>query len=233
MEASLEKKILSYVAFAVAYGLSLFLVFTGCAVIFGQQLLGLLISSPPTHLPITLQLFSLSIPLLLVLSLNVLWYARSYGSMTSNSQRVVLAVIVGITLPLPFIADLLLLLPSAWIASYGIPIYLLALVLYSSISLLIFLTIITSLVAQKPKHFALSVLSQSKFWAAFLLSLFLLFLSLYPVVDAQTLEGLLPQTYDETIRRSFVSGLFALPVALVLPLFPWAFEYFGSRPSSH
>jgi hypothetical protein len=232
VKAILAKKVLIYAIFVVAHGLSVLFAFIGCAVLFGQQLVSLLNASSLTYPLVVLQLYSLSIPLLLVFSLNILWQARSYGSITLASQRVILTFVVGITLPLLFFAMLMFLLPPARITSSGLLIYLLILALFSSFSLFVFLIIITSLAAEKPSQFARGILSDSKFWVIFILSLVLLFLSLYPVIEAQTLEGLLPQTYDETFRRSIVSGLLAFPVALVLPLFPWVFEYFGSRHSA-
>lgn len=233
MEDSVKKNVLIYVSFVAAYGLSVFFAFTGCALFYQRQLVSILFSSFPMYPFVALQLFSLSIPLLFFLSLNILFYARSYGSITPSSQRMVLIAVVGITLLLHFIVILLQIMFPSWMAYSNLFIYLLAVGLYSSVSLFIFLIIITSLAAEKPSQFALNILSQSRLWAAFILILFLLILSMFPVIAAQTIESLLPQTYDETLRRSIVSGLFALPVALVLPLFPWAFEYFGSRHRTH
>lgn len=224
MEASTAKKVLVFAAFVVAYGLAVFFAFTGCAVFFGQQLASLLLSGFPTY-----SFVVLTFPLLLIFSLNVLWHAKSYESITRNRWRIVLTIVVGIVLPLLILTLPLFLLSSAWSASYGYFATLLAVAIYTSISLFVYLITITSLAAEKPIQFASDLLLKPKFWATFILLLSLLVLSLFPVIDAQTLEGLLPQPYDEILRRSIVSGLFALPVAVVLPLFPWASEYFGSR----
>lgn len=222
-----ESVVKRYMAFGAAYCATTAILLLGPVFIFESRLVSLIYYQLSGYN--ILMIYLLVLPFLIVFALNFYSFGVTLGIMTEKMSRVLLGIAVSV---LVASAEIFL---AIW-ANNSIQAAFWASITYVVTGALLILilimahTLVTVMAfTDSPMNTTKRIVSDPTFWFAFPIVLGLLLLSLYPVFEAQTLEGLLPQPFQDNLRRSLVELILVIPTCFLIPALPWIIQNAAAR----
>lgn len=214
----------SYPLFAAAYWICLILTSVGVhGRIIDLPFLEYRVDDPMiiAFLKYPLRAFVFSLPLLLTISLNTTWFSRLLCSRHAPLGRQAIGSACGLGAAILFFISFYSSLIIPWFAFILVYIF-----------VLVYMLIITSFTSRIPREFIRACLSDDEFWVMYNVIFFVLVATIIPLV-IRTVSGMYQIYGPENILQRWVVGIapWAIPAALVMPVFPLAFEYFGCKNS--
>ena len=218
-----ESVVKRYLAFALAYCITTAIILLGPVFILEKRLVTLLYYQMSGY--DILIIYLLVLPFLIVFAINFYSFGMTLGIMTEKKVRVLLGITISVVVAS---AEILLAiwannsLQAAYWASMTYVVTGTLLIL----TLILVHTLVTVMAfTDSPLKTGKRILSDPILWFAFPIVLGLLLLSLYPVFEAQTLEGLLPQPFQDNLRRSMVEFFLVIPTCFLIPALPWVIQH--------
>ncbi|TFG13442.1 hypothetical protein EU537_06120 [Candidatus Thorarchaeota archaeon] len=217
-----ESVVKRYLAFAVAYCATTAILLLGPVFILEDRLVALIYYQMGGY--DILILYLLVLPFLTLFASNFYSFGMEFGTITENKSRVLLGIIISVVVAS---AEIFL---AIWVNNSIQSAYWESMTYVVTGALLILTlimahTLVTVMAfTDTPRRTAKRIVSDPTFWFAFPIILGLLLLSLYPVFEAQTLEGLLPQPFQDDFCRSIVELFLVIPTCFLIPALPWIMQ---------
>lgn len=218
-----ENVVNRYLGFAVAYCITTAIILLGPVFILETRLVALLYYQMSGY--DILILYLLVLPFLIVFAVNFYSFGIKLGIMTEKKSRVILGIAISVVIASAEIFLAIWANNSLQAAYWASMTYVVTGALLILTLILVHTLVTIMALTDSPLRTGRRIVSDPILWFAFPILLGLLLLSLYPVFEAQTLEGLLPQPFQDNLQQSIVEFFLIIPTCFLIPALPWVIQH--------